>query len=54
MAKEEIKEPEMPPAFTPEETAADAVNNEAEISANTEATKKAAQAAIKESNEKIS
>jgi len=43
----------MPDANTPEETAADANAVEAEISYNTEKTKKAAQAAIAKSDAAI-
>jgi len=53
MAKAEIKEPEMPNANSAEETAADANAVESEISANTEATKLAAQAAIAKSDATI-
>ena len=53
MARKKIKEPEMPDANSAEETAADANEVESEISANTEKTKKAAQAAIAKSQEKI-
>lgn len=49
MARKKIKEPEMPDANSAEETAADANEVESEISANTEKTKKAAQAAIAKS-----
>lgn len=49
MSRKEIKEPEMPSANSAEETAADANQVESQLSANTEKTKLAAQAAIAES-----